>query len=323
MKTKRKILLAMSVGIISVAGLGAISMAGSAGQCGLRIRAGEQKNNPSCGMAFMSEENKAGSGRVENKEKTDSCGDVEAKEDKASHDKVKKCPVNVKCPIMGTEIDKEKLTEELTVEHRGHTVGLCCDGCPEQWGELSDEEKDEKLAESIELRWHSSPDEALAQAESKQQLIVAEFHAEWCGWCQKWKAETLPDQNVQLRLLDFSLLDIDTDDQPEVAQKYGITGLPTTVILDSEGEVVLRSSGFKDAGQYLALLAEAEIEAGTARPVNAHCPVMGLELDKDEVPDDLMREHKGQDVGFCCPSCPESWDGLSDEEKDEKLRESL
>ncbi len=48
---------------------------------------------------------------------------------------------NEKCPIMGG-----KPTAELTVEYDGKTIGFCCDGCPEKWAELSDEQKAEKFA---------------------------------------------------------------------------------------------------------------------------------------------------------------------------------
>lgn len=59
-------------------------------------------------------------------------------------DPVEATPVsfaNSKCPIMGG-----KPTEELTVQYDGKTIGFCCDGCPEKWAALSDEEKAEKFA---------------------------------------------------------------------------------------------------------------------------------------------------------------------------------
>lgn len=48
---------------------------------------------------------------------------------------------NSECPIMGGEP-----TEELTAEYDGKTIGFCCEGCPEKWAALSDEEKAEKFA---------------------------------------------------------------------------------------------------------------------------------------------------------------------------------
>ena len=51
---------------------------------------------------------------------------------------------NESCPIMG---GKAKTTEDLTREFNGQTVGFCCDGCPQKWDKLSDDEKSAKLAE--------------------------------------------------------------------------------------------------------------------------------------------------------------------------------
>lgn len=54
--------------------------------------------------------------------------------------------VNTRCPIMpANEIEPEKVPEELVTEFRGHKVAFCCGGCPEQWEQLSDEEKVAKL----------------------------------------------------------------------------------------------------------------------------------------------------------------------------------
>jgi len=48
---------------------------------------------------------------------------------------------NTKCPIMGG-----KPTTELTAEYNGQTIGFCCDGCPQKWATLSEEEQAEKFA---------------------------------------------------------------------------------------------------------------------------------------------------------------------------------
>ncbi|TWU33656.1 hypothetical protein Q31b_57130 [Novipirellula aureliae] len=58
-------------------------------------------------------------------------------------DQVEATPVsfaNSKCPIMGG-----KPTKELTAEYDGKTIGFCCDGCPQKWAALSEEEKAEKF----------------------------------------------------------------------------------------------------------------------------------------------------------------------------------
>lgn len=63
--------------------------------------------------------------------------------------------------------------------------------------------------------------------------------------------------------------------------------------------------------------------ASEAKVVNVTCPIMGNKIDPANVPDALIREHKGQKVGFCCGGCPVAWDKLSDQEKDAKLQAAL
>ena len=54
--------------------------------------------------------------------------------------------------------------------------------------------------------------------------------------------------------------------------------------------------------------------------VNARCPIMTEnKIEPAKVTDDLIRDHKGQKVAFCCAACPLVWDKLSDTEKDAKL----
>jgi thioredoxin-related protein len=43
----------------------------------------------------------------------------------------------------------------------------------------------------------------------------------------------------------------------ELAQRYGITGLPTTLVLDATGKVILRQDGYLPPTEYLQLLGQA------------------------------------------------------------------
>ena len=60
-----------------------------------------------------------------------------------------------------------------------------------------------------------------------------------------------------------------------------------------------------------------------AKVVNVRCPISGKKINRAKVPDSLIREYKGQKVGFCCPNCPPEWDKLTDAEKDAKLKAAM
>jgi len=66
---------------------------------------------------------------------------------------------------------------------------------------------------------------------------------------------------------------------------------------------------------------EPEVTKPGVKVVNSHCPIMGTELDSDNVPADLTREFLGEKIGFCCAECLPKWDELSEMEKAEKLDE--
>jgi hypothetical protein len=59
---------------------------------------------------------------------------------------VKSQLVNSRCPIMGSAINPESVTANLTRDYNGQKVGFCCAGCPSAWDKLTDAEKQAKLS---------------------------------------------------------------------------------------------------------------------------------------------------------------------------------
>lgn len=69
--------------------------------------------------------------------------------------------VNAYCPVAGThpvdESGNKMTTADLTRRWRGQTVGFCCDGRPPFWDEMTDAEREEKLAAAMELERRGGP----------------------------------------------------------------------------------------------------------------------------------------------------------------------
>ncbi len=74
--------------------------------------------------------------------------------------------------------------------------------------------------------------------------VLVDFYADWCAPC-KILAPTIDDiaRENQGRML---VAKVDTDRAPELAQRYGIRGVPT-VILFRAGEEISRSWGIEPA----------------------------------------------------------------------------
>jgi len=69
-------------------------------------------------------------------------------------------------------------------------------------------------------------------------LVVVDFWAEWCGPCKVF-APTLEKVSKDY---DMTFVKVNIDNEPEIAETYGIRSIPTLLIFHKE-EPVAQSSG--------------------------------------------------------------------------------
>lgn len=82
--------------------------------------------------------------------------------------------------------------------------------------------------------WHKSVEAAQKVAKEKKQLILVDMFAEWCGWCHRFEKEVFPAKVFQDATADMVLLRLNTEDTKEgtqMARKFGVTSLPTFLLL--------------------------------------------------------------------------------------------
>ena len=72
--------------------------------------------------------------------------------------------------------------------------------------------------------------------------VLVDFYADWCAPC-KYVAP-LMDELAQTHEGRLLVVKVDTDQAPDLSQKWGVRSIPT-VILFKEGEEVARSVGFE------------------------------------------------------------------------------
>ena len=92
-----------------------------------------------------------------------------------------------------------------------------------------------------ETVWLTDYDAALKQAQATNKLVVVDFFATWCGPCKMMERDTFADKKVRQQLTNFVTLKIDVDRQPQLAAKYGIEGMPTTLVIDATGKPLARA----------------------------------------------------------------------------------
>jgi thiol:disulfide interchange protein len=93
---------------------------------------------------------------------------------------------------------------------------------------------------------------ALARAQAESKPILATFVTAWCGYCRQMDRTTWRDARVIDRVGGLVAARVDAEDTDErngysgrgLAERYGVQGYPTLVVLDSSGRVVARTSGY-------------------------------------------------------------------------------
>jgi len=116
------------------------------------------------------------------------------------------------------------------------------------------------VSQAKEPLWLSNFEEAKKIAKQENKPILMNFTgSDWCGWCIRLEGEvfgelsfkTFAEKNLVLMKLDFpsrKKLDKKILAANEVlAEKYGIQGYPTILIVDSEGSV-LATTGYQKGG---------------------------------------------------------------------------
>ena len=81
--------------------------------------------------------------------------------------------------------------------------------------------------------------------------MVLYFTAAWCGPCKMFK----PTVQAVSAEIGISINYVDVDQQTDIAQKYGISSVPT-IIVENGGNVVYRNSGVMSKPQLTQVLSQ-------------------------------------------------------------------
>lgn len=123
-----------------------------------------------------------------------------------------------------------------------------------------------KLLGPSEIDWKTSFDEGLTQAKQSHKPVMVDFYAEWCGPCKLMAAKTFTDPKIVDEAQHWVAVRIDVDQHQDLAQRYGIRGMPTVAFLRSDGAVLGGTLGGFSAKAFLPELKKgrAKFESGAA-----------------------------------------------------------
>lgn len=123
------------------------------------------------------------------------------------------------------------------------------------------------LAATLSLLWGNVPQllavefqssiEKTRQSDKSNRPMVVSFGAPWCGWCRKMEAETFSSAEVQAIQDKYLWVKVDVDEQPEVAARYEVEGLPRTLLIDPKGRVIGSLEGYVSSARFVKFLNES------------------------------------------------------------------
>ncbi|SRR3989339_449496 len=102
----------------------------------------------------------------------------------------------------------------------------------------------------IKNDWQKAVDEA----KKRNKYLFLDAYTDWCGWCKTMDKETFADKNVaEFMNANFIPLKMEMESGYGInlSMKYRISGFPTFLVFNPEGQYVYQIVGFKKPGPFL------------------------------------------------------------------------
>jgi thioredoxin-related protein len=122
------------------------------------------------------------------------------------------------------------------------------------------------------IPWRTDFHRAEMEARARGRLLWVQFTGPWCPNCQRMERESF----VHPRVVDqacshFIPVKVQSDQHEDLVDRFGLKGIPATVLVKPSGEVMARQEGYVDAGAFHGFLERAWIQSGhSLRPTHAN-----------------------------------------------------
>lgn len=100
-----------------------------------------------------------------------------------------------------------------------------------------------------EIKWYYDIDEALEAAKGQDKIIMVDVYTDWCHWCHELDKRTYTHEGViklSKQMINVKINPEKSQSAKEFASKFGVTGYPAIIFLNSDGEEIDRQGGFSE-----------------------------------------------------------------------------
>src|SRR5688572_13098254 len=92
---------------------------------------------------------------------------------------------------------------------------------------------------TVSVNWLSWTGNAFARARQERRPVLLSITAAWCRWCREMDRTSYADAAVVDTITrEFVPVRVDADRRPDLWERYGLGGLPTTAFLTADGDVL-------------------------------------------------------------------------------------
>ncbi len=116
--------------------------------------------------------------------------------------------------------------------------------------------------ESLEPEWQKFSIQSYEASLKNNEPMVVDFYADWCIPCKELDALTFSDETVIKEMERFTNYKVDmtkmTDENEDLRKRFNVIGMPTVLIINSQGNESHRLTGFVNADEFLSYINEVK-----------------------------------------------------------------
>ncbi|MCH7591587.1 MAG: thioredoxin family protein [Planctomycetes bacterium] len=111
--------------------------------------------------------------------------------------------------------------------------------------------------------WTADFNQAVTEAKATGKNLLVAFNLHGCAPCAMMDRQVMPEPRVREAIASFVPVRVNLRERPDIAQRFGVEGAPTYLVVDANGTILDGRSGFVPIDEFLAFLDQASTESET------------------------------------------------------------